>query len=65
MKDIIEGAGCGVCVPPSSPKQLASEIVSIIDDKNKMTSYRENARVRQSPLFEEEVLIALFRSLVK
>jgi len=63
LRDIIEGAECGVCVPPNSPKHLANEIVSIIDDKNKVTSYRENARAAAVSHYSREEGVNRFISV--
>ena len=65
LKDIIEGANCGVCVSPGSPKQLANEIVTLIDDKNRVNCYRKNARDTAVSHYSREAgIINLFRSSV-
>ena len=63
LRDIIEEANCGVCVPPKSPQQLANEIAALIDDKNRLNRYRKNARATAVSRYSRETGISQFISV--
>jgi glycosyltransferase involved in cell wall biosynthesis len=63
LRDIIEGADCGICISPRSSQQLASEIVALIDDKNRTNRYRKNARAVAVSSYSREVGISKFISI--
>lgn len=62
LKDIIEEADCGTCVPPSSYQKLATKIIDLIDDKSRVYSYRKNARNAAVLYYSREVGISRFIS---
>ena len=63
LKDIIEGANCGICVNPKRAPQLAREIVNLIDDKNRLNIYRKNARIAAVSTYSREVGLSRFISI--
>ena len=65
LRDIIESADCGICVLPRNSLQLASEIVAIIDDKNRTNRYKKNARAAAVSSYSREVGISRFISIFR
>ena len=63
LRDIIEGANCGVCVSPRCPQQLANEIVALIDDKKRVNRYRRNARTTAVSHYSRKAGISQFISV--
>lgn len=63
LRDIIEGANCGVCVPPRCPQKLANEIVTLIDDKKRVDRYRRNARATAVSHYSREAGVSQFISI--
>lgn len=63
LRDVVERAECGVCVPSGSPRQLADEIVSLIDDNNRLDRYRKNARTAAIANYSREAGVDQFISV--
>jgi len=68
MKNIIEGEGIGLTVDPDNPKEIASCINKLIEDKSlydKMQKKLERARQKYNWEREEKKLVELYRKCLR
>ena len=65
LKDVIDQANCGVCVPPGNPNQLASAIEGLIDDQAQLTQFQKNSRTAAVNYYSKEAGVHQFLSLFK
>lgn len=67
-RDLLETHGCGVCVPPDSPRRLAEAMTSLLDDDGRARAMGERARraVEQHYSWQSQAdaLIALYAELL-
>ena len=63
LRDVVEGADCGVCISPGMPVQLADAIVELVDDNERLDRYRKNARSAAISDYSRESGVDQFISL--
>lgn len=67
-REIIEGAGCGLCVDPEDPAAIARAVDQLVNDPDEARRMGENGRRavldRYNWPAEEQKLIGLYRALV-
>lgn len=65
LKDIIESNQCGVNVEPKKPQELADVILSIVNNKEKLNFFQQNARMIAVKHYSKELGIEKFKQLLK
>ena len=65
LKDIIENNQCGENVEPKNPKGLANVILRMVNNKEKLNFYQQNARMISVKQYSKKSGIEKFRLLLK
>jgi len=64
LKDTIECADCGICVPPGHPRQLADAICRMVDSPDLLSRYRANARKSAESTYSRKICIQSLKELL-
>jgi glycosyltransferase involved in cell wall biosynthesis len=67
-RSLLETHGCGICVPPDSPRRLAEAITSLLDDDDRARAMGQRARRAAEQHYswrsQETTLVALYAELL-
>ena len=63
LRDVVEAADCGTCIPAGKPHQLADQIEYMIDDRSRLEQYQDNARKAALSNYSREAGVDQFISL--
>ena len=62
LRDTIECADCGICVPPNHPQQLAAAITRMVDNPDLLSRYRTNARKSAESTYSRKICMEFLAS---
>ena len=65
LKDTIECADCGICIPPGQPQQLADAITRMVDSPDLLSRYRANARKSAESTYSRKICIQSLKELLQ
>ena len=65
LKDIIENNQCGVNVEPKNPQKLANVIFSLVNNKEKLNFFQNNARMISVDKYSKKSGIEKFKQVLK
>ena len=65
LRDTIECADCGICVPPNHPQQLAAAITRMVDNPDLLSRYRTNARKSAESTYSRKICIQNLKELLQ
>ena len=65
LRDTIECADCGICVPPNHPQQLAAAITRMVDSPDLLSRYRTNARKSAESTYSRKICIQNLKELLQ
>ena len=57
MKELVEEHHCGFHYPPEEPERLIEKLMPMLEDKQALRTYQQNARLLAETQFDEYVQI--------